>query len=88
MRTAAQASTQADGWQEELCRQALAGHDITQREMDVAVLTYRGHSAKRIAEELLVSESTVKAHLTHIYRKLDVHTKQELIVLIDGYRAK
>ena len=56
--------------------------------MDVAVLTYRGHSAKRIAEELLVSESTVKAHLTHIYRKLDVHTKQELIVLIDGYRAK
>lgn len=88
MCTAAQASTQADGWQEELCRQALAGHDITQREMDVAVLTYRGHSAKRIAEELLVSESTVKAHLTHIYRKLDVHTKQELIVLIDGYRAK
>lgn len=88
MRTAAQASTQADGWQEELCRQALAGHDITQREMNVAVLTYRGHSAKRIAEELLVSESTVKAHLTHIYRKLDVHTKQELIALIDGYRTK
>ena len=86
MRTATEASAQSDDWQESLCRKALAGHDITPREIDVVVYTYRGHSAKRIAEELLVSESTVKAHLTHAYRKLGVHTKQELIALVDSYR--
>lgn len=59
---------------------------MTPRELEVVTYTYRGYSAKKIAETLLVSESTVKAHLTHAYRKLGVHTKQELIALVDNYR--
>ncbi len=87
-RTATDASVQGDTWQEGLCREALAGHDVTPREFDVVLYTYRGYSAKHIAEELLVSQSTVKAHLSHAYRKLGVHSKQELIALIDEYRSK
>lgn len=87
-RTAAEATEQSSDWQQDLCRKALAGHDVTPREFDVVLFTYRGYSAKRIAEELLVSESTVKAHLSHAYRKLGVHTKQELISIVDQYRAK
>lgn len=84
--TAAEATVSGDRWQQELCRRATASYDITPRELDVVVYTYRGYSAKKIAETLLVSESTVKAHLAHSYRKLGVHTKQELISLVDGYR--
>lgn len=85
---AAQASAQGDTWQTDLCRQATVSYDITPREFDVVVYTYRGYSAKKIAETLLVSESTVKAHLSHCYRKLGIHTKQELITLIDSYRTR
>ena len=82
----AAASQANDDWQRALVHRAVAGHDITDREEDVVLLTYRGLSAKKAAEELIVSESTVKAHLQHAYNKLDVHTKQDLIKLIDSYR--
>lgn len=87
-RMATHAEVQSDSWQEDLCREATGAYDITQRELEVVVYTYRGYSAKRIAEALIVSESTVKAHLSHVYRKLDIHSKQELITLIDGYRVQ
>lgn len=77
---------QGEQWPEELCREATAAYEVTPRELEVVTYTYRGYSAKKIAETLLVSESTVKAHLTHAYRKLGVHTKQELIALVDSYR--
>ena len=83
---AQQASKQGEDWQKDLCARATEGFGITGRELDVVELTYRGYSAKRIAEELLVSESTVKAHLSHAYRKLDIHSKQELIAHIDSFR--
>lgn len=87
-RMATQAEAYGDNWQESLCREATAAFDITQRELDVVVYTYRGYSAKKIAETLVVSESTVKAHLSHVYRKLGIHSKQELIALVDGYRVQ
>lgn len=87
-RMATQAEIQGTDWQESLCREATGAYNITQRELDVVVYTYRGYSAKKIAETLIVSESTVKAHLSHVYRKLGIHSKQELIALIDGYRIQ
>lgn len=41
-------------------------------------------SASRIADTLFVSENTVKAHMKKIYAKLNVHSKQELIVLTES----
>lgn len=73
-------------WEERLCRRATASIGTSAREFEVIVLTYRGYSARRIAETLYVSESTVKTHLSHAYRKLSIHSKQDLIELIDGYR--
>ena len=35
-----------------------------------------------IQEELGLSDSTIKAHTSHVYQKLGVHSKQELISLV------
>ena len=39
----------------------------------------QGNSQKNIAEKLYISVDTVKTHTNSIYRKLGVHSKQELI---------
>lgn len=69
--------------QQETVQQALAEFGLTQREMDVAVLVFRGYSAKKIAEMLYISEPTVKSYTSRVYRKLGIHSKQELIECVD-----
>jgi DNA-binding CsgD family transcriptional regulator len=45
---------------------------LTEREIEVLRLVAEGRSSRRIAELLVISESTVKTHLTHVYTKLGV----------------
>lgn len=48
---------------------------LTSREVEVLELLADGLGNKELAKHLLVSEATVKAHLSHIYNKLDVDTR-------------
>jgi len=48
---------------------------LTSREVEVLELLADGLGNKEVAKHLLVSEATVKAHLSHIYTKLDVDTR-------------
>jgi DNA-binding NarL/FixJ family response regulator len=45
---------------------------LSARERQVLVLVARGTGNRAIAEELFVSEATVKTHLAHVYEKLGV----------------
>lgn len=55
---------------------------LTSREVEVLQLLCKGRSKSYIAESLFISENTVRSHSKHIYAKLDVHSKQEILDLI------
>ncbi|MFC4429639.1 response regulator transcription factor [Citricoccus alkalitolerans] len=56
------------------------GSDLTPRELDVLRLLARGRSNPEIAEELHLSESTVKANLSKIMEKLEVRDRVQVII--------
>lgn len=53
--------------------------ELTQRESEVMLLLAQGKSRRAVCEELTVSPDTVKTHARAIYRKLGVHSQQELV---------
>jgi len=55
---------------------------LTAAERQVADRVAHGLTSRQIAEELYVSPRTVDAHLTHIYRKLDINTRARLAALV------
>ena len=56
-------------------------HGLTERESEVMELLARGYTQKRIAEELNLSINSVQTYAKTLYRKLDIHSRQELIDL-------
>lgn len=57
---------------------------LTPRETEIMLLFARGRTSTYIQEELFISRGTVTTHLQHIYRKAGVHSKQELLDLIES----
>jgi LuxR family maltose regulon positive regulatory protein len=53
------------------------GETLTPREVEILRLVMAGYSNRAIAEQLVISEWTVKSHLTKIYRKLDVASRTQ-----------
>jgi DNA-binding NarL/FixJ family response regulator len=52
---------------------------LSERETEVMMMVARGRTNKEIAQELLLSEGTVKAHISHIMSKLGIDRRTELV---------
>ena len=53
------------------------------REREVFELWVTGHDAQYIQDELVISRSTVKTHVRHIYEKCDVHSRSDLMRVLE-----
>lgn len=65
------------------CKEIAVEANLTQREAEVFTLLAKGRNLRFIEKELFISRDTVKSHLKKIYRKLDIHSQQELINLVE-----
>lgn len=61
----------------------LEEHGLSPREREVAELLMKGHTVSAIAGKLYISENTTRGHSKSIYKKLGIHTRQELVDLGD-----
>lgn len=68
------------------CKELSLSGGLTQRESEVLVILARGNSLSKVQEELFISQGTAITHRNSIYRKLGVHSRQELLDRIDGLR--
>ena len=74
--------------EEDALQRICATYGLSQRESDTLRRAVQSKSAKAIAEELYVAESTVNSHIKSIYRKTDVHSRADLIALVNRFRKE
>jgi DNA-binding CsgD family transcriptional regulator len=60
---------------------------LSSREREILDPLVEGHSRSYIGDYFFLSPSTVKAHVSHIYQKLDIHKREELFEIVEKYRV-
>lgn len=68
---------------EEMGRQFL----LSEREVEVLSLYALGHTQKRVAEELFITQGTAHAHIKRIYAKTGLHSRQEILDYLQQYTS-
>ena len=66
------------------CADLVRRYVLSGREGEVLELLARGNTRASIAEKLCISENTVRVHVKNIYAKLHIHSKQQLIDMVEG----
>ena len=56
---------------------------ITPREIEVFTFLSKGRNAEFIQNTLFISNHTVKTHIYNIYKKMDIHSLQDLLDILD-----
>lgn len=64
------------------CQAVIERYGLTEREGEIMTMFAKGRNLPYVMEELVLSKSTVSTHRQHIYKKLGVHSAQEMIDLI------
>ena len=70
------------------CQLIAEEHGLSSREAEVFLLLARGRDAQAVAEELFISFNTARTHIRHVYTKLDVHSRHELMDLVNNSKLE
>lgn len=62
-------------------------YGLSAREQEVFEMLARGRNRAYISKALVVSDNTTRTHMKNVYRKLGVHSQQELIDLVESGRV-
>jgi DNA-binding NarL/FixJ family response regulator len=62
--------------------------ELTPQQMKVLSLICEGKLNKQIAYELDVAETTVKAHITSIFKKLSIHSRTQAVLVMQRCKAE
>ena len=68
------------------CYRASYRYGLTKREEEVLMLLVRGYTTPMVEQELVISNGTARNHVQHIYKKLGVHSREELRESVVGTR--
>lgn len=68
---------------EERCAAVAKRYGLSPRQTEVLQLLARGRNTSYIQETLTISPYTAKAHIYNIYQKMGIHSRQELLTLIE-----
>ena len=69
---------------DEACAAIGKAHGLTGRETEIFAMMARGRNVSFVQEHFVISRNTVKTHVKRIYKKLGVHSQQELIDLVEA----
>ncbi len=69
---------------EQRCTAIAKKYNLTAREKEILVFLARGRDVRFIEEQLFISKNTVNTHRKNLYKKLDIHSQQELLSLIES----
>jgi DNA-binding CsgD family transcriptional regulator len=59
-------------------------YNLSARQIEIAEFLAKGRNAQFIADYLFLSKATVKTHIANIYAKLNIHSHQELLDIIES----
>ena len=68
-------------------RDPTAPEKLTPQELQISLQVAEGKTNREVGAALFLSPKTVEYHLTHVYRKLDIHSRAELVRLFSGAAA-
>jgi DNA-binding CsgD family transcriptional regulator len=70
------------------CRSLGERARLSSREQEILEMLALGRGNENIAQRLSISLNTVRTHTQNVYNKLDVHSRQELVTLVEAERDK
>lgn len=64
---------------DEICNEVASEFVLSEREAEILKLIAKGNTANGIANKLFISPNTVNTHIRHIYDKVGIHKRSELL---------
>lgn len=66
------------------CANVVGRYGLSEREGEIMIMLAKGRNLPFIQDQLHLSKSTISTHRQHIYQKLDIHSQQELMDMVDA----